>query len=481
MQTRRDQLHAYRFLTKRALAALVTGEPNAVEPPMRRLTLTTVSGVMIAILVAVGFAVFGLIKPSAGDSWKDQGAVIIERQTGDHYIYRGGQLLPVLNYTSAVLAVSNGGSATSAVKVVLVDRDEIADTPRGPMIGIDGVPASLPDSSAIVNSPWVVCSRQHPASATTLQASVSVAVGDGVVRTSLLGTDQAVLVDTPSAPGDDYLLWEGKRFAIASEAITSALRIDDSTPLTVGTAFLQSLDAGTALDTPTIAGLGEPGPEIDGHPTQVGQLLRGDSNGEFSVVLADGVQSVNDLEAALLRTVHAPSELTVASNAIVSAKQSAKDGPALLDGAFHGLPAQLPTVADKPRELGDVCAVFTDDPDQQPRFAVAPSQLPNFEVTTVTESCRLGGRSRRRGHGESGSCRAGALGRPLAHRLRRRRTGAQVRLRESGAARRLRVRRSTGRAARSVAAADPGRQGVGSRGGAHSGQRLTAQPVSDPA
>ncbi len=227
-----------------------------------------------------------------------------------------------------------------------------------------------------------------------MQASVSVAVGDGVVRTSLLGTDQAVLVDTPSAPGDDYLLWEGKRFAIASEAITSALRIDDSTPLTVGTAFLQSLDAGTALDTPTIAGLGEPGPEIDGHPTQVGQLLRGDSNGEFSVVLADGVQSVNDLEAALLRTVHAPSELTVASNAIVSAKQSAKDGPALLDGAFHGLPAQLPTVADKPRELGDVCAVFTDDPDQQPRFAVAPSQLPNFEVTTVTESSdSAGGRA----------------------------------------------------------------------------------------
>ena len=390
MQTRRDQLHAYRFLTKRALAALVTGEPNAVEPPMRRLTLTTVSGVMIAILVAIGFAVFGLIKPSAGDSWKDSSAVIIERETGAHYVYRDGELDPVLNYTSAVLAVSNEG-ATAQAKVVLVDRDEIADTPRGPTIGIDDVPETLPESSAIVDSPWIVCSRQHTQSATTLQASVSVTIGEGVLATSLLGSGMAVLVDTPSAPDTDYLLWEGQRFAIASEAITSALRIDDSTPLTVGTAFLQSLDAGTALKTPTISGLGSPGPVIDGHETEVGQLLRGDTTDDYAIVLADGVQSVNSLEAALLRTVRAPAELTVASNAIVSAKQSAVDGPALLDGAFRKLPAQLPTVSDRPRDLGDICAVFTDNPVQQPRFAVVSSELPAFEVTTVTESTRSAG------------------------------------------------------------------------------------------
>lgn len=387
MQTRRDQLHAYRFLTKRALAALVTGEPNAVEPPMRRLTLTTVSGVMIAILVAVGFAVFGLIKPSAGDSWKDPGAVIIERETGAHYIYRDGKLDPVLNYSSAVLAVSNAGS-TAPAKVVLVDRDEIANTPLGPTIGIGDVPESLPEASAIVNSPWIVCSRQRPQSATALQASVSVTVGAGVLHTSLLAPDQAVLVDIPSAPATDYLLWEGQRFALASEAITSALRIDDSTPLTVGTAFLQSLDAGTTLDTPPITGVGNPGPLIGGQPTRVGQLLRGDSTDEYSVVLADGVQSVDALEAALLRTEHAPAELTVPSNAIVSAKQSAHDGPALLESAFHDLPAQIPAVADRPRQLGDVCAVFTDARQQPPRFAVVASQLPDYEVTRVTESSR---------------------------------------------------------------------------------------------
>lgn len=81
MPTRRDQLHAYRFLTRRALAALVTGEPDAVEPPMRRLTVTTMSGFMVAVLVAAGFAVYGVVKPSAGTSWKEPGAVVVERET----------------------------------------------------------------------------------------------------------------------------------------------------------------------------------------------------------------------------------------------------------------------------------------------------------------------------------------------------------------------------------------------------------------
>ena len=53
MQSRRDQLQAYKFLTRRALAALVVGEPDVPEAPMRRLSLTTLTGIMVAVLVAL--------------------------------------------------------------------------------------------------------------------------------------------------------------------------------------------------------------------------------------------------------------------------------------------------------------------------------------------------------------------------------------------------------------------------------------------
>ena len=141
MQTRRDQLQAYRFQNRRALAALVTGEPNVVEPPMRRLTVVTVSGIMIAILVAVVFALLGMFSPDTGDSWKQAGAIIVERETGATYVIPGdGKLHPVINYASAALAVG----ANQTPHVVTVDRADIKNAPRGFAIGIRGLPDSLP-------------------------------------------------------------------------------------------------------------------------------------------------------------------------------------------------------------------------------------------------------------------------------------------------------------------------------------------------
>ena len=62
VQTRADLLQAHRFQVRRAVAALVTGRPNVAEPPIRRLTVITISAIVIAILVAVGFALFGVLR-----------------------------------------------------------------------------------------------------------------------------------------------------------------------------------------------------------------------------------------------------------------------------------------------------------------------------------------------------------------------------------------------------------------------------------
>ena len=180
MQTRRDQLQAYRFLTRRALAALVTGEPNTVEPPMRRLTLTTVSGIMIAAVVAAGFAFVGLVHPSVGDKWRKQGAIIVERETGARYVLLKNVLHPVLNYSSAVLAVSGSGGANA--DVVLVDRAELNGTTRGPAIGIAGIPDSLPSAANLVSSPWTACSRQQADAQGSITARVSLYAGSDPAR-----------------------------------------------------------------------------------------------------------------------------------------------------------------------------------------------------------------------------------------------------------------------------------------------------------
>ena len=218
MQSRRDQLQAYKFLTRRALAALVVGEPDVPEAPMRRLSLTTIAGVMVAVLVVAGFAVFGLIRPGTNTKLSN-GTVYIERETGAQFVLLGdGMLHPALNYTSAVLAIA-GNRGEVAVKTVAAST--LAHKPHGATIGIDGLPQSLPRStSRLVGAPWTVCSQIKQRAIDDDFAKVTVTAG-GQGGATALGPDDGVVV---SAPGShlSYLLWQGQRLQIGSSDQDSA-------------------------------------------------------------------------------------------------------------------------------------------------------------------------------------------------------------------------------------------------------------------
>ncbi|MEO8888635.1 MAG: type VII secretion protein EccB, partial [Jatrophihabitantaceae bacterium] len=382
MQTRRDQLQAYRFLTRRALAALVTGEPNAVEPPMRRLTLTTVSGVMIAVLITAGFLLLGFVKPSSGDKWKAAGTIIVERETGARYILIGGELRPVLNYSSAVLAVNSQGSAP----VVLVDRSALRNTKRGPTIGIDGIPDSLPSAGSLVHAPITVCSRQVAAEPTGVLARVSVFVGSdpGIAG---VPTDGGVLV-TQAGTENQYLLWHGQRLAIGSGEVAQSLNLTNQPTVSVGTALLDSLPAGTALRTPTIPDLNQLVDDGAGQKLIVGQLLDASDGSEW-VMLRDGIQSVNAVQGALLRTLRGvdgralkPGPTTHTATLDMRASGA---GWAEIQNQFANLPATVPTIAGGPQQNHGVCAAFANG-QNDPTLTVPPSLLTNPSDGAVSDS-----------------------------------------------------------------------------------------------
>ncbi|MGI8762158.1 MAG: type VII secretion protein EccB [Jatrophihabitantaceae bacterium] len=383
MQTRRDQLHAYRFLTRRALASLVTGEPNVVEPPMRRLTLTTVSGIMIAVLIAAVYTLFGVIKPSTGNTWKAAGTIIVERETGARYVLIDNVLHPVLNYSSAVLALSGQQST----HVTLVSQSDLSSTKRGATIGIDGIPDSLPSASNLLRSNWTVCSRQLAGNAGALDAQVTVQVGHAPAA-SAVPAGGAVLVRAPSA-ASTYLLWHGERLGIASQEVATALGLQSVAALTVGTAFLDSLPQGSTLRTPTVPGLGQPVATIAGQRSVVGQLIKVSDNGQLFVVLRDGIAPVNALQADLLQTLtlgrnrHLP-QLSTTADVELGIAQSKSDVGALI-AQFGGLPTAVPTVEPKAAQNGGLCAGFGTG--GAPAILTVPaSTLPATPGTTVEES-----------------------------------------------------------------------------------------------
>ena len=153
MQTRRDQLQAYRFTIQRVVAALLHGEPDAAESPMRRIGISTFSSVMVGVLALVGVGIYGLLRPGGNETWKQPNKLIVEKDTATRFIFKDGVLHPVTNFASARLLLG------PTAETVFVDSKSLGNTPRGSTVGLLNAPDALPRPSALVNSPWVECTQ----------------------------------------------------------------------------------------------------------------------------------------------------------------------------------------------------------------------------------------------------------------------------------------------------------------------------------
>lgn len=61
MQTQQDHVEAQSFLVGRMTAALITGDARYLEAPARRTWTGIVIGIVLAVFIIAGFAIFGLV------------------------------------------------------------------------------------------------------------------------------------------------------------------------------------------------------------------------------------------------------------------------------------------------------------------------------------------------------------------------------------------------------------------------------------
>lgn len=375
MQTRRDQLHAYRFMTRRAMSSLVTGEPDAVEPPMRRLTIITISGIMVAIVVAAVFAVIGLLRGGGGDLWRNEGSVVLEAETGARYVNIGGTLYPVLNFSSAVLASGAG----NAVELQEVSRSDLASAERGDLIGIPGLPDSVPDAEDLVRGPVSVCSQPQSEGLETL-AEVVVEVGE--TEAEPVPATDGLYVE--SFDGDRFLLVGGERLPVA-RSVEAALQISEA-PVPVGSAFLTAMPMGASLETPSLEAQGQ-SVDVGGRSMLVGQVIEV-NDGTFRVVLADGVTRVSDVQAKLLRTAELAGQRREPVQMELSDALGLREGSGLGD-VMAGLPSVMPALGSQSATA--VCAVFSEGED---RPALALPDVEGPAPTGESRTSRAGGADR---------------------------------------------------------------------------------------
>jgi type VII secretion protein EccB len=337
MWNRREQHQAYRFLTRRIVSAMLSGEPETTELPMRRFTVTLVASLGIAVLVVAGVAVYGLLFP--GGAKPAENEIIVERESGAKFVYLQGQLHPVLNWTSARLILGQ-----ASPPITTMSQASLRDLPRGRPVGIANAPDSLPDKGSLVSLPWSVCTA--PRSATSVAVAAHVLVGTRPGGGGPLADAEGVLVADPA--GQRYLVWHDHRLKVADNAVVAALGWAGVPPATVALPFLDALPAGPDLAPLKLLGAGtRADPVIGGAATTVGQLFRAAS--QYYVMQRTGLSPIGDVTERLL----------VAGGAKVTDATAPEVGRALIAASVEppGLPAQVPSVQGSDR-FGMACAVY---------------------------------------------------------------------------------------------------------------------------
>jgi type VII secretion protein EccB len=292
MQSRKDQLQAHYFVVGRLASAMMRADPDAPQTPLRRFSMGTFTGVMLAVLGIVGFAVYGFFVPGGQRAWQEQGALILEKETGARYVYVDGELRPLLNYTSGRLILGN------EMHLASVSRNSLKGVPHGLPVGIPAAPDFLPEAGRLRGRNWQVCTGSRRDDANVDRPFVTLRLSSAA-RPSL-PLDRGLIVATPDK--ETYLAWNDRRLRIADPSALAALGFGNVQQLPVGPAWINALPAGPDLRAREVPGLGTPGPAVSGRATRIGQVFVIESAGvkQHFVVLADGLAPTTWTDAVLI-------------------------------------------------------------------------------------------------------------------------------------------------------------------------------------
>ena len=295
----RTQVTGYQFLARRTAMALTRWRVRMEIEPGRRQTLAVVASVSAAGVICLGALLYSFISPSGQ---LNDTPIIADRDSGALYVRVGDKLYPALNLASARLIA---GRADNPHKV---RGSQIAEQPHGPLVGIPGAPSEFSPTGPATSS-WLVCDSVTPTAGVGAPSPVTVTVIDGTPDLSgrrhvLSGSDAVVL----RYEKDAWVIRQGRRSRIdsANRAVLLPLgltpeHVSQARPMS--RALYDALPVGPELSVPKVPDAGKPA-GFAGAPGPVGSVIvtpQISGPQQYSVVLADGVQTVTPVVAQILQ------------------------------------------------------------------------------------------------------------------------------------------------------------------------------------
>ncbi|MFC5064198.1 type VII secretion protein EccB [Actinomycetospora atypica] len=199
MAGRRELIESEDFQRRRGVAALVRGDTLAIEDVPRRPNAALVAGLVVVVLLAAGSAATAFLTGRAPDGWRDEGSLVVDRESGARYLAIDGVLRPAPSLTAAMLAGGRRGP-------VLVPHARVLTMPVGTALPDDGLPQVPPalgppvPPAACATGPDRVAAYAGAVRASPTADSGFLARASGTSETVLLAGGRSHLVDPAALP-----------------------------------------------------------------------------------------------------------------------------------------------------------------------------------------------------------------------------------------------------------------------------------------
>ncbi|MGI5348471.1 type VII secretion protein EccB [Streptomyces sp. CA-250714] len=309
MASRRDELNAYTFAKKRLVAAFLQPSPTGTEEGAPRPLRGILPGIVVGVLILVGFGAWGMFKPKAPEGWDTpEEKVIIGSESTTRYVVLKtngkAQLHPVLNLASAKLLLDPGKGEVIKVDEKILDKGDI---PHGATLGIPYAPDRLPEGQeAGQKKRWAVCERPSQGDRAVQKAAFVLADRD---KDKVEGENRLRGGDLAYVQGPDDRLYvvdkSGWKYRLAEDETLLRVLVGDRKPQRVSREWLATLHTGQRISFPQVPGrvgtdAGVPG--LDPNTNQVGTVIQSTSGNHMQhyVVLSGKVLRITDFMAQLL-------------------------------------------------------------------------------------------------------------------------------------------------------------------------------------
>ncbi|AFM20640.1 Protein of unknown function (DUF690) (plasmid) [Mycolicibacterium chubuense NBB4] len=294
----KTQVSGHYFLRRRLGFAFQRRSVRMQTDRMRTQRLVLMISALLAVLVMVGALVVGWLRPAG---LVNDSKIVADRKLGTVFVSVDGRLHPAFNLISAWLIAGQPAEPT------FVSPDDLAKWPRGPLVGIEGAPTEPPQVLTPEVSRWAVCDT---ASDTMSGRPVITGINGELTlgdRAREVTGDTAIV---GSFNGQAYVIANGVRMPVdlTDRAVVEPLGLQTAgSPVELSRAMVDALPAGRPLLVPSVPGsgapsavnLGTPAPVLNGSVVVSQDVASGKD--QFYVVLADGVQPVSSVVAAMLR------------------------------------------------------------------------------------------------------------------------------------------------------------------------------------